>query len=65
MAKARSARSLSARSTFRNTPVSTEQLAAFARATGYRTEAERFGWSFVFRNHLALPHNGVTMPGAP
>ncbi len=28
--------------------VSNADFAAFAAATGYRTEAERFGWSFVF-----------------
>lgn len=28
--------------------VSNAQFAAFIKATGYRTEAERFGWSFVF-----------------
>ncbi len=33
--------------------VTNEQFAAFVDATGYRTEAERFGWSFVF--HLLLP----------
>jgi formylglycine-generating enzyme len=30
-------------------------FSAFAAATGYRTEAERVGWSFVF--HLLLPAN--------
>ena len=29
--------------------VSNARFAAFVEATGYRTEAERFGWSFVFR----------------
>jgi len=29
-------------------PVTTEEFAAFIEATGYRTDAERFGWSFVF-----------------
>ena len=33
--------------------VTNEQFAAFVAATGYVTEAERFGWSFVF--HLFLP----------
>lgn len=33
--------------------VTNRQFATFARATGYRTEAERYGWSFVF--HLFLP----------
>lgn len=30
------------------TAVSNASFAAFVDATGYRTEAERFGWSFVF-----------------
>lgn len=30
------------------TAVSNDDFAAFVAATGYRTEAERFGWSFVF-----------------
>jgi formylglycine-generating enzyme required for sulfatase activity len=34
------------------TAVTNAQFAAFVRATGYRTEAERLGWSFVF--HLLL-----------
>jgi sulfatase modifying factor 1 len=33
-------------------PVTNLQFAEFIRASRYRTEAERFGWSFVFRNHL-------------
>ena len=33
-------------------PVSNQQFREFVRATGYITDAERFGWSFVFRNHL-------------
>lgn len=33
--------------------VTNEQFAAFVTETGYTTEAERFGWSFVF--HLFLP----------
>lgn len=33
-------------------PVTVEAFAAFASATGYATEAERFGWSFVFHKHL-------------
>lgn len=35
------------------TPVTNAQFAEFVEATGYQTEAERFGWSFVF--HLFLP----------
>ena len=37
-------------------PVSNEQFREFVRATNYRTEAERFGWSFVFHTHIA-PEN--------
>jgi len=33
-------------------PVTNEQFSEFTRATGYRTEAELFGWSFVFEGHL-------------
>ena len=33
--------------------VTNAQFAAFIKATGYQTEAERFGWSFVFRRHLS------------
>lgn len=33
-------------------PVTNEEFAAFVDATGYRTEAERFGWSFVFWAHI-------------
>ena len=33
-------------------PVTNEQFAEFVRATGFRSEAERFGWSFVFQGHL-------------
>jgi sulfatase modifying factor 1 len=34
------------------TPVTNAQFAEFARASGYRTEAEQFGWSFVFQGHI-------------
>ncbi|HVN04430.1 MAG TPA: formylglycine-generating enzyme family protein [Bryobacteraceae bacterium] len=43
--------------------VTNEQFAAFVRASGYRTEAERLGWSFVFRNHVPKPARGAAMPG--
>jgi len=33
-------------------PVTNEDFAAFAADTGYRTDAERFGWSFVFWSHI-------------
>lgn len=35
------------------TPVTNEKFAAFVAATRYVTEAEKFGWSFVFQNHVA------------
>ena len=34
------------------TCVTNEQFNAFVNATGYKTESERFGWSFVFYGHL-------------
>ncbi|MEO0964225.1 MAG: formylglycine-generating enzyme family protein [Planctomycetota bacterium] len=34
------------------TAVTNEQFAAFIDATGYTTEAQTFGWSFVFHTHL-------------
>ncbi len=33
-------------------PVTNSDFSAFVDATGYRTEAEVFSWSFVFWNHL-------------
>jgi sulfatase modifying factor 1 len=33
-------------------PVTNEAFAEFVDATGYKTEAEAFGWSFVFRGHI-------------
>lgn len=35
------------------TCVTNEQFNAFVNATRYKTEAEIFGWSFVFQGHLA------------
>ena len=34
------------------TTVTNEQFNEFVNATGYKTESERFGWSFVFCGHL-------------
>ena len=34
------------------TPVTNAQFAEFVQATGFKTESERFGWSFVFQGHL-------------
>ena len=33
-------------------PVSNEQFREFVNATGYTTESQRFGWSFVFHSHV-------------
>jgi len=33
-------------------PVTNEQFSEFINATGYLTESERFGWSFVFQGHI-------------
>ncbi len=43
--------------------VTNAQFAEFARKTGYRTEAERLGWSFVFRNHVPPRLRVAEMPG--
>jgi formylglycine-generating enzyme required for sulfatase activity len=33
-------------------PVTNAQFAEFVRASGYRTESENLGWSFVFEGHI-------------
>ncbi len=33
-------------------PVTNAQFREFVTASGHRTEAERFGWSFVFKGHI-------------
>lgn len=38
------------------TTVTNDEFAAFVEATGYVTEAERFGWSFVFHNQIPKQH---------
>lgn len=38
------------------TAVTNDQFAEFVEATGYVTEAERFGWSFVFHNQIPKGH---------
>ncbi|MCP2807350.1 formylglycine-generating enzyme family protein, partial [Salmonella enterica subsp. enterica serovar Typhimurium] len=39
--------------------VSNLQFGDFVRATGYTTDAERFGWSFVFEGLLAADKRGA------
>ena len=43
------------------TAVTNAQFAAFVQATGYRTEAERIGWSFVFHHFLTARARGKVM----
>ena len=38
------------------TPVTNREFDAFVQATSYRTDAERFGWSFVFFNQIPEKH---------
>jgi formylglycine-generating enzyme required for sulfatase activity len=45
--------------------VTNEQFAEFVRKADYRTEAERFGWSFVFRGHIDERRCGPSAPGTP
>jgi formylglycine-generating enzyme required for sulfatase activity len=41
--------------------VTTAQFAAFIEATGWQTDAERFGWSYVF--HQFVADRGAVMDG--
>ena len=36
------------------TPVTNSQFQEFVRHTQYRTDSEKFGWSFVFQGHIRL-----------
>lgn len=49
--------------------VTNAQFATFVKATGYRTDAERFGWSYVFHTFVAGPAQAHVrdghVPGAP
>ena len=38
------------------TAVTNEDFSSFVDSTGYRSEAERFGWSFVFHNQIPRAH---------
>ncbi|MFM1851017.1 MAG: hypothetical protein RIS54_701 [Verrucomicrobiota bacterium] len=42
------------------TTVTNEQFNAFVNATGFKTESERFGWSFVFFGHLTPKQQAAT-----
>jgi sulfatase modifying factor 1 len=44
--------------------VTNERFSAFVSATGYRSDAERFGWSFVFRGLLPPYVTGDHLPEA-
>jgi formylglycine-generating enzyme len=51
------------------TPVTNAQFATFVKATGYVTDAEHFGWSFVFGRFLPAAARTYVLdgivPGAP
>jgi formylglycine-generating enzyme required for sulfatase activity len=51
------------------TAVTVRQFATFVKATGYITEAERFGWSFVFHLFVGTAQRrhvrDASVPGAP
>ncbi len=46
-------------------PVTNAQFAEFAGRTGYITEAQRWGWSFVFRNHVPEERRGAAPAATP
>lgn len=46
-----------------STAVSNERFAAFVSDTGYVTQAERFGWSFVFVQAVHPQASGDILPG--
>lgn len=45
--------------------VTNEQFAEFVEETGYTTDAERFGWSFVFEDFLAAADRDRVMQNVP
>ena len=46
------------------TTVTNSQFKAFVQDTGYQTDAERFGWSYVFQLLLENPDQYERLPGA-
>lgn len=44
-------------------PVTNDRFAEFIQATRHKTEAERFGWSFVFKGHLPAEQRNAEVPG--
>ena len=46
-------------------PVTNQQFAEFTRRTGFVTEAQRWGWSFVFRNHVPEAQRGPAVNVTP
>jgi sulfatase modifying factor 1 len=50
-------------------PVTNAAFAEFVSATGYQTESERLGWSFVFQGHIPAERYSelveATVPAAP
>ena len=47
------------------TPVTNRQFNQFVNRTGYRTEADEFGWSFVFHAHVPKKIPAEPVPGVP
>ncbi len=45
--------------------VTNRRFAAFVAATGYRTDAERFGWSYVFHAFVPPGLGDLSPPGTP
>ncbi|MFT5131449.1 MAG: sulfatase modifying factor 1, partial [Rhodothermales bacterium] len=45
------------------TPVTNLQVREFVNATGYKTEAERYGWSYVFHLHVKSKYVSGTVSG--
>ena len=45
--------------------VTNEQFREFIDRTNYRTDAELFGWSFAFANHIPTSMRGVAPAGTP